>query len=378
MGKVKNNIDPEELARASRLMKTPNEFIQNLPKVELHLHIEGTLSPALRWRLAQRNHLQLKHKSRVYETEEQLASSYNVIYNHRGKLRGDDERPTFLDAYYGGMDVLREPEDFYDLGMAYLERCRDMSVRYTEPFFDPQAHTRRGVSLEAVMDGLKRAQTDGKGKLGVSSQWTMCFLRDMSPESAMEHYTAALAYRPFVHAIGLDSDEYDRPPSLFEDVYQRARADGFRLTCHCDVAQKDTHDHIRQVASTVAGTGADRIDHGLNAADDPDLVALVQERDLGMTICPWAYYRHEPADEVFPKVRMLFDAGVKVTINSDDPAYMGDNWVVENLALVEKMCGFSRAELCQLERNAIEISWAPELLKARLLDELENFQRVFK
>lgn len=207
----------------------------------------------------------------------------------------------------------------------------------------------------------------------IESQWICCFLRDMPVESAEEAYEAILPYKDLIVGIGLDSDEYDRPPTLFSDIYKRAKADGFRTTAHCDVAQKDTHEHIRQVAEVVAGTGLDRIDHGLNAAEDPKLVELIKRRDLGMTICPWAYYRHEPKEEVFPRIKLLFDAGVKVTINSDDPGYMGFNYVLENLRLAESYCGFSKQEMIKLQKNAIDISWASDEQKKRMSHELDLY-----
>lgn len=160
----------------------------------------------------------------------------------------------------------------------------------------------------------------------------MCFLRDETPESAMEHYDAALKYRDMIVGIGLDSNEVDRPPSLFDEVFVRARNDGFRLTAHCDVGKPYPLEHIHQVATSIAGTGADRIDHGLNAASDTDLMTLIKGKDLGMTICPWSYIRHQPMDEVFQRIRTLFDAGIKIAIASDDPAFMEDTWALENLS----------------------------------------------
>lgn len=275
------------------------------------------------------------------------------------------------------MDVLCTESDFYDLATDYFRKARDMGVRYCEPFFDPQAHTRRGVPLEAVMRGFRRAKMDAEERLGVSSNWVMCFLRDMSAESAMECYLAALPYRGeegFV-GIGLDSDEFDRPPVLFAEVFERARGDGLRVTCHCDVYQKDTHEHIRQVLCEI---GADRIDHGLNAADRPKLIDMIRERGggFGMTLCPHAYHRHEPTEMVFPKIRKLFDAGVKVTINSDDPTYMHENWVEENLLLAARLCPFSKTELVQLQGNAVDVCWASESVKEELRKSLEEYQRV--
>jgi len=203
----------------------------------------------------------------------------------------------------------------------------------------------------------------------------MCFLRDMSPESAIEQYEAALTYRDMIVGVGLDSDELDRPPILFQEVFERARKDGFRVTSHCDFNQKDTHRNIRQVAELLGGTGADRIDHGLNAADLDDLIQLIKEKDIGMTICPCAYIRHTSPEEIFPRIRKLYDAGIKITIASDDPAYMEDNWLLHNLHMARDKCNFGDNEIIQLQRNAVEISWAPESLKEELLTSLDEFKK---
>ena len=186
----------------------------------------------------------------------------------------------------------------------------------------------------------------------------------------MEHYEAALKYRDMIVGIGLDSNEIDTPPSLFDEVFKRARKDGFRLTAHCDVGKPYPLEHIHQVATTIAGTGADRIDHGLNAACDAELVNLIKENDLGMTICPWSYIRHQPIGEVFEHIRALFDAGIKITIASDDPAFMEDTWVMENLLVVKKYCSFTNLEIQKLAENAIKICWAAEEIKTQMLQEL--------
>ncbi|RDW82917.1 putative adenosine deaminase-2 [Coleophoma crateriformis] len=350
---------------------TSSDFLQRLPKIELHLHIEGTLTPSLRWRLAQKNNIKL-----AYDSEEALAASYKTMYNHRKKKDGDildpngTPIPVFLDMYYGGMECLITESDFYDLAMEYFTKAASMNVRYCEPFFDIQGHTRRGVPVDTVMSGLQRAREDAATKLNVKSNWTMCFLRDMSPESAMENYEAALPYRAVFHAIGLDSDEFDRPPSLFEDVFLRARKDGFKITSHCDVGQKDTHEHIHHVVTSMGGTGADRLDHGLNAAERPELIEAIKARDLGMTLCPHAYHRRLSTEWVFSNVRKLFDAGIKITVNSDDPTYMHNMWVTENLALVQEHCPFTEKEMVQLQRNAVSISWADDAFKETFRKEL--------
>ncbi|EKG12815.1 Adenosine/AMP deaminase [Macrophomina phaseolina MS6] len=199
------------------------------------------------------------------------------------------------------------------------------------------------------MDGLKRAKSDAARELNIQCNWILCFLRDMSPESAIEADEACIPHRWSVfHGIGLDSNEYNRPPTLFDAVFKRARADGLKITSHCDVGQKDAHEHIRQDVNHIAGQGADRIDHGLNAAERPELIDLIKHRDLGMTLCPHAYYRRNPTEYVFPLVWKLFDAGIKVTVNSDNPTYMHNMWLQDNLNLVQEHCHFNWKEMVRL------------------------------
>ena len=193
----------------------------------------------------------------------------------------------------------------------------------------------------------------------------------------MEHYKAALPYRDMIIGIGLDSNEYDRPPSLFEEVFSLARRDGFKITMHCDVGQKDTHEHIRQVASVVAGEGTDRIDHGLNAAEKHSLIDLILKRDVGMTICPWSYLRNETYAELGPNIRTLYDAGIRISINSDDPAYMEDCWILHNMLLAKHLCGFSDKDIAVLARNAVNISWVKQPVTDKILQEIDTVYDKF-
>lgn len=188
----------------------------------------------------------------------------------------------------------------------------------------------------------------------------------------MEHYLAALEYRNMIVGIGLDSSEDGRPPMLFEEVFTRARKDGFRLTAHCDVGKTYPLEHIHQVAFQIGATGGDRIDHGLNAAENPELLALIRETGVGMTICPWSYIRHQPMDEVFQKIRILFDGGIKIAIASDDPAFMEDTWILENLLVVQKFCTFTNDDVIRLTKDAIDMCWAPDDVKKEMLDEVTN------
>jgi adenosine deaminase len=365
-------------------------FIAKIPKVELHIHIEGTLTPSLRFKLAQQNQIPLHSKrlNKTFTTLVELKEMYNLLQPR--SIKGSNHISAFFDAYYGGMEVLRTEEDFYDLAMEYFDKAARMNVRYCELFFDPQAHTRRGVEFEVFMKGFGKAQIDAERNLDVGhytlfrmyhqaddqkvkSQWIMCMLRDMSLDSAMKHYEAAQPYKNMIVGLGLDSNEYNRPPSLFEPLYLRARADGFKLTCHCDVTQKDTHEHIRQVAECVGGTGADRLDHGLDAAERPGLVALIKERGMGVTLCPWAYVRHNTEKDLFKHLRTLVDAGIKVNVSSDSPAYVESNWITQNLALLRLKAKFTDEDIEQVEKDSIDMCWAAEDVKRVLYEEVQTF-----
>ncbi|KAK8022643.1 adenosine deaminase [Apiospora rasikravindrae] len=354
-------------------------FITTLPKVELHVHIEGTLTPSLRWKLAQRNRIPLP-----YATYDELLESYNVLYNHRKELHGDTGAPTFLETYFAGTQVLCEEQDFYELGMAYLEKARDMNVRYAEPFFDLQAYLPRGIPAATVLNGYMRAQREGARKFGVRSNWILCFIRDRPVEEGIAAYEAARPWAAGItgghglfHAVGLASNEYDRPPMLFETAFQMAKQDGLHVTMHCDVDQKDAVDHIHEAIFTVLdGQGTERIDHGLNALDRPELLRGLVEKEIPLTLCPHAYHRRQATDVLFPKLRKLWELeGVKWCINSDDPAYMHNVWIDGAMEKVYRYCDMSKAEMVRLSRYAVEISWADEDLKTELLQELEAFER---
>lgn len=354
-------------------------FIASLPKVELHIHIEGTLQPALRWKLAHRNNIPLP-----YETYDALLASYNITFNHRPELNGPQPGvPTFLEAYFAGCEVLHTEDDFYELAMAYLARCKDMNVRYCEPFFDIQAHTRRGVPAAAVLNGYLRAQRDGAAQLGVTSNWIFCFLRDEPVADGLAAYEAARPWaagtitggKGLFHAVGLASNAYERPPMLFEEGFARARADGLHVTMHCDFGQKDTHAHMREAVFEVCGgRGAERIDHGLDAEGNEELVQGLRERGIGLTLCPHAYHRRTAAEVLFPKIRRLVKAGVKVCINSDDPVYMHDVWIDGNMEKVYHNCRLEKKEMVQLVKNSVEMSWADDGIKTSILEELGQFE----
>src|SRR6266536_3560601 len=242
-------------------------FIAGMPKAELHLHLEGTLEPELKFELAARNGLDLP-----YGSVDEMRAGY-----------GFNDLASFLPIYYEGMSVLLAERDFYDLAMAYFRKARSQNVVYAEVFFDPQAHTTRGVPFETVIDGFLGARDEAEASLGLRTQLIMCFLRDMSAQSAMETLERSLPYRDRIVGVGLDSDEHGNPPVKFADVFARARSEGLRLTMHCDVDQEDSVAHIRQCLDEIL---VERIDHGVNCLDDEGLAREIGDRGLGLTVCP--------------------------------------------------------------------------------------------
>ena len=327
-------------------------FIEGMPKAELHLHIEGTLEPQLKFRLAERNGVDLP-----YETVEDVIAGYDF-----------DSLTTFLVGYYEGMGVLQQEQDFYDLAMDYFRKVASQNLVYAEIFFDPQGHTSRGVEFGTVIEGLHRARNDAAADLGVDVQLIMCFLRDMSAESAAETLTQAEPYKDWIIGIGLDSDERGNPPVKFKDVYARAAEQGYRLTMHCDVDQENTIDHIWQALDVI---GVERIDHGVNSLEDPRLVEEIKSRGIGLTVCPVSNV-YVVQDSRAADLKRMLDLGMLATVNSDDPAYF-QAYVAENLKTAQEEGDLTRDEVVQLVRNAFTISWAPEDRKQAYIDRLESY-----
>ena len=327
------------------------EFVTGLPKAELHLHLEGTLEPDLKLELARRNGVEL-----AQSTVEEVQASYVF-----------DSLASFLAVYYPAMDVLVTEQDFYDLATAYLRRAAADGVTHVEMFFDPQAHTSRGVPFADVVNGYHRAAVDGAA-LGVDAHLILCFLRDFSAESAAETLEASVPFADKILGVGLDSDERENPPSKFGAVFARARELGYRLTMHCDIDQVGSIENIRQVLEDI---GVDRIDHGTNVVEDPALVEVVRERGLGLTCCPVSN-SFVTDDMKATEIAQLLRAGVKVTVNSDDPAYFG-GYVADNyVALVEK-AGLSSDEVVTLAKNSFEASWVSDADRARFLAEVDAY-----
>ena len=332
-----------------------SEFVAGVPKCELHVHLEGTLEPELKLALAERNEVDIGQR-----TVEEVRAAYRF-----------DSLASFLAVYYPAMQVLVTEQDFYELAHAYLVRAAGQNVRYAEMFFDPQVHMSRGVPFETVVRGFHRALQDAERDVGVAGALIMCIVRDLPAESAMEALEAALPLKDLILGLGLDSDERGNPPVKFAEVFAKGRAEGLHLTMHCDVDQENTTQHIRQAIEDIR---VERLDHGTNVVEDPQLLQVVRERGIGLTCCPISngFVTH---DMKAPVIAGLLRDGVRVTVNSDDPAYFG-GYVAENLLALARAADLTPAELVQLERNAFEIAWLPDERRAGYLAELADYASV--
>lgn len=327
-------------------------FIEGMPKAELHVHLEGTLEPEHIFALAQRNGIELS-----YKTPQEVVDAYDF-----------HDLPSFLTIYYAAMDVLRTEQDFYELAYHYFEKAAADNIVYVEPFFDPQAHTSRGVEFATVINGIARAQEAAAATLGVESQLILCFLRDMSAQSAMEHLEMALPYKDKLIGIGLDSDEKDNPPSKFAQVFAKAREHGLKLTMHCDVNQKDIHEHMWECLNEI---NVDRIDHGVNCLDQDDLTQEIVRRGMGLTVCPVSN-RFVVQSLTSKEIRRMLELGIKATINSDDPAYFRA-YLTDNFLELQREGDYTLEEVVQLNRNAFDIAWLADADKQRLLGKLDRY-----
>jgi adenosine deaminase len=327
-------------------------FIENLPKAELHVHLEGTLEPQLSFALAKKNGVALE-----YDTPEALLAAYDF-----------HDLPSFLAIYYRAMKVLRHEEDFFELTWQYLIKAHSQNIVYAEMFFDPQAHTSRGVTFDTVIRGIRRAQELAASELGLQTQLIMCFLRDLTAASAMQTLQQALPYKDWIIGVGLDSDEKNNPPVKFAEVFSRARAAGFRLTMHCDVNQENTLAHIHQCLETI---GVDRIDHGINSLEDPALIEIIRERGLGLTVCPVSN-RFCTQDLTSTQIKRMLQLGMRATINSDDPAYFRA-YMNENLLALHAEGDMSRAEIVQLVKNSFVVAWLDDARRAKYLTQVEEY-----
>lgn len=323
---------------------------ERLPKAELHLHIEGSLEPELMFELAQRNAVKLPYRS-----VEEVRAAYQF-----GNLQ------QFLDLYYQGMSVLRTEQDYYDLTLAYLQRIHADNVVHTEVMFDPQAHLERGIAFETVLNGIERALKDAERQWGISYCLIMSFLRHLSEESAFETLALAKPYLDRITAVGLDSGEQGHPPEKFARVFAHCRELGLKITAHA--GEEGPPDFVWQA---IEGIQVDRVDHGNRALEDDALIKVLAERGYTLTVCPLSNLKLQVVQELehHPMVKML-EAGLKVTVNSDDPAYFG-GYVNDNYRALIEHLPLTAEQLYTLARNSFEGSWLPEIEKRRHLKNLD-------
>ncbi|WP_184731072.1 adenosine deaminase [Streptomyces netropsis] len=321
-----------------------------IPKAELHLHIEGTLEPELAFALAARNGVELP-----YASQDELRAAYSFA-----------DLQSFLDLYYALMAVLRTEDDFADLADAYLARAQAQGVRHAEIFFDSQAHTARGVEIGTVIEGLTRALDAAPSKYGISTRLIMCFLRDESAESALATFEAARPHLHRIAAVGLDSAEVGNPPSKFREVYALAREAGLKCVAHA--GEEGPPAYVWEALDVL---GVDRIDHGVRAMEDDALVARLAVDQVPLTLCPLSNVRLRVIDRLADHpLRSMLDAGLLVTVNSDDPAYFG-GYADDNFAAVRDALGLDAETLRILARNSFRAAFLDDETRELYLKEVD-------
>jgi len=332
-------------------------YIESIPKAELHVHIEGTFEPELMFEMATRNSIALR-----YGSVEEVRNAYRF-----------NNLQDFLDIYYAAASVLVHEEDFYDLTASYLRRALADNVIHTEIFFDPQTHTARGISFSTVINGITRAMEDARKKWGISSKLIMCFLRHLSEASASETLQSALPYREKIIAVGLDSSEKGHPPGKFFNVFNRVREEGFFAVAHA--GEEGPAEYVWEAIDLLE---AERIDHGVRSIDDPILMEELCDREIPLTVCPLSNLKLKVVKklEELP-VKIFLDNGIRVTLNSDDPAYFG-GYINENYLQTAEALGLSKNDIFTLARNSFMASFIPERERSRFLEKLPDFDQSFR
>ena len=322
-----------------------HEWLNALPKVELHMHLEGSLEPELMFELAQRNNIELPFAS----------------VDHLRRAYAFSNLQDFLDIYYQGANLLQVEADFYNLVWAYLEKCRQQNVVHVEPFFDPQSHTDRGIPFDTVINGISRALDDGEKKLGITSRLIMCFLRHLSEEAAFDTLAQAEPYLDRITGVGLDSSEKGHPPEKFSRVFARARESGLLTVAHA--GEEGPAEYIWTAINDLK---VSRIDHGVRSTDDPELIAHLVETRLPLTVCPLSNTKLRVFDDMSQHniIDMLAE-GVCVTVNSDDPAYFG-GYMTENFEALAQALDMTGQQARELVSNSIQASFADDARKAQI------------
>lgn len=313
-------------------------WLKALPKAELHLHLEGALEPELMFALARRNGIELP-----WSDVDVLRQAYSF-----------NNLQEFLDLYYQGANVLRTEQDFYDLTWAYLQKCQAQGVVHVEPFYDPQTHTERGIPFEAAINGISGAMRDGREQLGITGGLILSFLRHLSEDDAFRTLEQAMPFRDQFFAVGLDSAEQGHPPSKFERVFAKARAEGFLAVAHA--GEEGPPEYIWQALDLLK---VNRIDHGVRAAEDPKLLDRLADEQIPLTVCPLSNIKLRVfQDMTHHNILDLLEQGLKVTVNSDDPSYF-DGYVLENFVALRDGLGMTEEQARRLAQNSMGARLAP-------------------
>ena len=332
-------------------MDQRKQLIANLPKTELHIHIEGSLEPELMFELAQRNDIELP-----YADVDTIREAYSF-----------DCLQDFLDVYYRGMSVLLHERDFFDLTWAYLQHCEADRVVHTEIFFDPQGHTDRGVPFATAFEGIWAALEKGRTELGITSRIIMCFLRHLDEASAFETLRQAEPFLDRIAGVGLDSSEMGHPPSGFQGVFDKAAEMGLKRVAHA--GEEGPPEYVWEALD---GLHVDRIDHGNRALEDAELVDKLVSMQMPLTVCPQSNLRLAVVKNMADHpIRKMLDLGLKATVNSDDPAYFG-GYINDNFNALVDALDLREDEIITLVRNGFEASFLPDEDKRQHLRQLEQ------
>ncbi|MBU0668066.1 adenosine deaminase [Patescibacteria group bacterium] len=336
-------------------MTTLEDFIKGIPKAELHLHIEGTLEPELMFKIARRNNIEIKYRS-----VEELKKAYDF-----------NNLQDFLDIYYEGTGVLIEEQDYYDMTWAYLEKAHSQNVLHAEIFFDPQAHTDRGIEFQTVVKGIHNALQDGQNKLGISTKLIMCFLRHLDEEAAMKTLEQALNHKDLITAVGLDSSEVGNPPSKFQRVFERAGEEGFLTVAHA--GEEGPAEYVWEALDLLK---VSRVDHGNHSLDDEKLVQELVSRKMPLTVCPLSNLKLKVVNDLNNHpLRKMLEKGLLITINSDDPAYFG-GYVNENYLAISDALDLSKEEIVKLARNSFTASFLIEKTKQQMIEKVDKYSHM--
>jgi adenine deaminase len=331
-----------------------HKFIRQIPKAELHLHIEGTFEPELMFEIAQRNKITIP-----YSSVEEIRKAYNF-----------NNLQDFLDIYYAGANVLQTEADFYDLTMAYLRKAKEENILHTEIFFDPQTHTERGIAFKTVINGIYKALSDGQNELGITSRLILCFLRHLDENSALKTLQQALPFKEKITAVGLDSSEIGNPPSKFAKAFSLAREEGLLAVAHA--GEEGDSGYVREAIDLLK---INRIDHGNRSLDDAKLVKEIVHKQLPLTVCPLSNLKLKVVkDPKLHPLKKMLELGIKATVNSDDPAYFG-GYLNDNLIAMTDALLLTKEEITQLAKNSFAASFLPEKEKQKRIAEVELFYK---